>query len=381
MKYKSWITTALLGAAVGLSAQSNHTGINLSLWKNIATQPIDSTQTSCFNLGFQSTMNKLNGLSFSIFPSVVHKDMNGVQFSGITNMVGGSMRGLQLSAISNINGNNLSGLSATGLVNITGNHAQGVLLSGLTNITGDQTHGLAISGLLNISGDETIGLQLAGLANITGKSFRGVATAGLLNIAGGDLDGVQLSGLANITTEQLNGTQIGLLNYATQANGLQIGLVNYYEKDFKGFQLGLANLNPHTKIQFMLFGGNETKLNMAVRFKNEKFYTIVGGGTHYLDFSDQFSAALSYRGGVWFPIYKSLTISGDLGYQHIETCKNKSNEIPARLYALQARINLELQLTTRFGLFVTGGYSGSRHYNQNKTFDKGILIEGGIILF
>ena len=73
----------------------------------------------------------------------------------------------------------------------------------------------------------------------------------------------------------------------------------------------------------MFFGGNATKLNVGARFKNRLFYTILGGGTHYLDFGDKFSAALFYRAGLELPLYKQLFISGDLGYQHIETFKNK----------------------------------------------------------
>lgn len=104
----------------------------------------------------------------------------------------------------------------------------------------------------------------------------------------------------------------------------------------KGFQLGLVNANPDTKVQMLIFGGNATKINIGARFKNKLFYTIIGAGTHYLDFSDKFSATLFYRGGIWLPLCKDLTISGDLGYQHIETFKNKDYGIPARLYGLQA---------------------------------------------
>lgn len=149
----------------------------------------------------------------------------------------------------------------------------------------------------------------------------------------------------------------------------------------KGFQLGLVNANPDTKVQMMIFGGNATKINIGARFKNKLFYTIIGAGTHYLDFSDKFSAALFYRGGIWLPLCKDLTISGDLGYQHIETFKNKDYGIPARLYGLQARLNLEYQITKKFGIFASGGYGGSRYYNKDITYDKGVIAEAGIVLF
>lgn len=373
---------SLLFIVTGIvSAQNKSAGINLSVWKGISTQPADSAQTTYFNLGILSTMNRLNGVGFNAFGSVIGGNMNGIQFSGLANMVGGSMRGVQLSGISNINGNNMVGLSATGLVNIAGNQSKGVLLSGMTSISGDNTSGVMASGIMNISGDGASGVHLAGLANITGATFNGVTAGGLLNVIGEHLNGVQISGFANIVASRMNGAQIGLGNYATKAKGVQIGLVNYYKNEMKGFQLGLVNANPDTKVQMMIFGGNATKINIGARFKNKLFYTIIGAGTHYLDFSDKFSATLFYRGGIWLPLCKDLTISGDLGYQHIETFKNKDYGIPARLYGLQARLNLEYQITKKFGIFASGGYGGSHYYNKDITYDKGVIVEAGIVLF
>lgn len=382
MKRQLILTAALLMAAICLPAQNKSGGINLSLWKKASTQRADSTQITYLNLGLFSNMNRLNGVGINAFGSVVQRNMNGVQFSGLANLVGGSMRGLQIGGISNVNGNNLAGVSISGLVNISGNQAKGVLITGLTNIAGDNTGGVMISGIINVTGNKASGVQLAGLANVTGEKFSGVMASGLLNVVGKTLNGIQLSGLANVVGGQLNGVQAGLFNYATNARGLQLGLVNYYKDEMKGFQLGLVNANPETKVQMMVFGGNSTKLNVGVRFKNKLFYTILGGGTHYLDFGDKFSAAAFYRAGLELPLYKNLFISGDLGYQHIETFKNKDYiDVPARLYALQARLNLEYRFTKKFGIFATGGYGGSRYYNKNKGYDKGVIAEAGVVLF
>lgn len=401
---------ALLTIAGTLSAQTTNNestqtskkdkepvGINLSLWKNMSTQQTDTVGTTCFNLGLFSSMNRLSGVGINLLGGVIYRDMNGVQITGLANLVGGSMRGVQVAGISNVNGDNLSGVSLAGLVGITGNHAQGVIFSGLTNIAGDNTTGVVIGGLLNITGENSSGVHLAGLANIAGENFNGITTSGLLNIVGENLRGVQISGLGNITGEAMHGLQIaGLgnvvggtftgaqlapLNITKNGKGLQIGLVNYYKNSFDGFQLGLVNANPDTKVQLMLFGGNTTKLNVGARLKNKLFYTILGGGTHYLDFSDKFSASLFYRAGLELPLYKQLFISGDLGFQHIENFKNKDYGFPARLYALQARVNLEYRLTDRFGVFVTSGYGGSRYYNKGVTYDKGVILEGGVVLF
>lgn len=196
------------------------------------------------------------------------------------------------------------------------------------------------------------------------------------------MNGLQLSALANVTSGQMNEVQLGLFSFASKARGLQIGLFNCYKDDMKGLQLGLVNADPQTKVQLMIFEGSRTKINVGARFKNKPFYTMLGGGTHHLDFNDKFSAALFYRAGFELPLYKNLLVNGDLGFQHIGAFRNKKVEdIPARLYALQARLNPEYRFTDEFGLFVTGGYGGSRYYNKAKTYDKGLIAEAGVVLF
>lgn len=378
---KTILTAAILMAAVCLSAQNKSAGINLSLWKDICTQPHDSTQTTYVNIGLLSTMNRLNGVGINALGSVVHGDMNGVQITGLANLAGGTMRGVQFAGVSNISGNNTLGLSAAGLVNITGDGSKGVVITGLTNIGGDNNSGVMLSGFMNVTGNMASGLQLSGAANITGQAFNGVMTSGLLNVVGEHMNGLQMAGLANITGNKLNGVQVGAFNYATNVRGLQIGLVNYYQKEMKGFQLGLVNANPDTRVQMMMYGGNATPANIGVRFKNNLFYTIVGVGSFYQDLNDKFSISASYRAGMSFSIYKGLSISGDLGYQHIEACSNKDEVIPRRLYALQARANVEYQLTKKFGIFATGGYGLTRFYNRSSNYDKGAIIEAGIVIF
>ena len=378
---KTILTAAILMAAVCLPAQNKSAGINLSIWKDICTQPYDSTQTTYVNIGLLSTMNRLNGVGINALGSVVHGDMNGAQITGLANLAGGTMRGVQIAGISNISGNNTIGLSAAGLVNITGDGTRGVVISGLTGIGGDNTAGVMMSGFMNVTGNMASGLQFSGAANITGQSFNGMITSGLLNVVGENMNGLQIAGIANITGTQLRGVQMALCNYATQVRGLQIGLVNYYREDLKGFQLGLVNANPDTKVQMMVYGGNVTPANIGVRFKNQLFYTILGVGSMYQGLNDKFSASASYRAGLSFPIYKGLSISGDLGYQHIETFDNKDEVIPGRLYALQARANLEYQLTKKFGIFATGGYGLTRFYNKSGNYDIGAIIEAGIVLF
>ena len=91
---KTILTAAILMAAVCLPAQNKSAGINISIWKDICTQPHDSTQTTYVNIGLLSTLNRLNGVGINALGSVVHGDMNGVQITGLANLAGGTMRGV-----------------------------------------------------------------------------------------------------------------------------------------------------------------------------------------------------------------------------------------------------------------------------------------------
>lgn len=361
--------------------QKKPVGIDLSLWRKISTQPNDSVGSACLNVGVFSTMNNLVGVGLNVLGSIVQHDVQGLQIAGLWNLTGQSIRGVQLAGITNVNGDNLAGVSVSGLVGINGNRTRGIQISGLVNINGDENDGCSIGGLMNLSGNQTRGAQFSGMSNITGLNFEGAAVAGLLNVAGGDATGVQFSGLSNITVGCMRGVQMAPVNIAVRAKGVQIGLFNYYKERLDGIQLGLVNANPNTRVQLMLYGGNSAKLNVAARFKNHLFYTVLGTDMPYLKFSNKFSGSLFYRAGLELPVYKRLYVSGDLGFQHIETFKNKNVGYPARLYSLQGRVNLEYRFTDRVGLFVTGGYGWDRYYTRNANYDKGILMEGGIVLF
>lgn len=372
-------------------------GINLSLWKGVSTQTADSIGSTLLNAGIFSFQNNLTGLGINLLGSVTRREVRGIQIAGISNTVGQQIRGFQIAGITNINGNSYQGVSVSGLVGINGNAGRGLLASGLINITGHDNRGMLLAGLMNLIGDNGSGLTLASIANITGNNSQGMVLSGLMNVSGGsslglqaggllnitgeDMQGIQLSGIGNVVGRELKGMQIGTANMIIRGKGIQIGLFNYYKERFDGIQLGLVNANPHTRVQLLLSGGNATKLNISARFKNNKLYTILGAGAPYFDFKDKFSGALFYRAGAELPLYKQLFISGDLGYSHIETFRKHDATCPARMYALQTRINLEYRLTGNMGLFVSGGYGWDRYYDHNANYKHGIIMEGGIVLF
>lgn len=399
---RSILATAFLLLAVvhslPLTAQERErAGLNLSVWKGVATQDADKQAATALNLGILSHCHRLTGVGINLLSGKAKASVQGLQVAGLANIAGGNAAGLQLAGIGNINGGSLAGLTLSGITNITGDNLRGLSLAGLTsiagnnaygltaaglaNITGNRTQGISLGGLLNLNGSEGAGLHAGGLAHIAGNDFRGISIGGLASVGGGDMTGLQMAGLINVAGERLKGVQAGAMNVAVEARGVQIGLVNYYEKRLDGFQLGLVNANPHTRVQLMLFGGNGSKFNVGARFKNRLFYTILGAGSHYFGLGQDCSASFFYRAGLELPLWKSLHISGDLGFGHIEAFANRHHGYPERLYSLEARVNLECRLTPSFGLFASTGYGGSRHYDRPQGYRQGVIAEGGVILF
>lgn len=412
------------------NAQNKSAGINLSVFNNLSTQPYDTLQHTYCNIGLISKINKMSGVSINGLMAKVMGSSYGLQVAGIANTTKGNVNGLQIGGISNITGGNASGvvicgtsnvwggdivgIGIGGLSNITGNESKGLLIAGLSNVTGNKTTGIEIAGLANISGDgHSVGLKIAGVTNVVKSTFTGVEITGLTNYTKGDFCGVQVSGLANFNLAKTtgiqitginnlavkldgmqiagiynvvkgnsNGLQIAPLNIANDAtNGIQVGLVNYSKTSSKA-KFGLVNINPDTQIQLMVFGGNTNKANIAVRFKNRLFYTILGVGNNYLGWNDKFSYSSFYRTGMWMGISKRLSLSSDIGFLNIENLKNKDDvNIPARLYALQFRGNIEYKVSKGLSIFGSTGYSVARYYNRDKTYSQKPIIELGVALF
>ena len=398
-------------------------GPNLAL--NI-TSPKQPVRTTYLNVGLMTNIYQLKGIGINALSSIVQSDMKGLQVTGLANITGRNASGFQLGGIANAAGWNAQGLQIGGLMNVAGNRSQGWQIAGLGNVTGKTSSGLTLGGLMNLAGREAQGLQIAGLANIAGDYQNGVAVAGLMNVAGEKTNGAQVSALLNISGGQTRGAQVAALgnvgikvngfqlsalanlcmgslkglqlapgNYAGEVKGMQVGLANFcggrvkglqlglvnHSKDSTAHQVGLVNLRPNTRVQMLVYGGNQTKLNVGVRFKNRHTYSLIGLGTHYFDLNDSFSGGISYRTGLYYALTPRLEISGDLGYVHLENFDNEDEQTPARMYALQVRINLEYQVSSRFRLFLTGGYGATRYYNQDRCYEKKPLVEAGIVLF
>lgn len=397
---------------VGINAISSVVQKDMNGFQISGLASITGNNASGIQLGGIANVagNNANGIMLSGLMNVAGNKGNGVQISGLGNVAGQNSRGLTIGGLINLAGNEAQGLQIAGMANIAGKRQNGVALSALSNVAGEGTKGGQVSGILNISGGEVEGAQVAAIGNV-GVDVNGMQFSAISNIAAGEIKGLQFCGAVNIAVKtenalqfagltnvcqgklrgiqfapgnfagEVSGAQIGLLNLCGgNVKGIQIGIINH-SKDTTAHKIGLVNINPKTRIQMMMFAGNTSKLNAAVRFKNRCIYTMLGVGTHFLDLNDKFSGCVFYRTGLYYPIAKNLEISGDLGYFHVENFRNEDDETPERMYSLQARVNLEYHIKSKLGLFVSGGYGMTRYYDKNKFYEKKPIIEFGIILF
>ena len=236
------------------------------------------------------------------------------------------------------------------------------------------------------------GLQLSSVSNASAHTFNGLQLSSVSNITNGMDRGLQLSGLLNVSSAMMGGWQWGAVNFTDSLNGLQIGAFNVARKRPKGWQIGIVNLsydslghkiglvnvNPKTDIDLMMYGGSSTKANIAMRFRNRSTYNVIGVGTHFMGLDSKFSGAVFYRLGQYFHVSPKWSLSGDLGYYHVETFDRNSTDKPERLYSLQARINADYKITEKIGAFASVGWGLTRYYDRNETYRDRPLIELGL---
>jgi hypothetical protein len=265
--------------------------------------------------------------------------------------------------------------SPVGIVSVQ-DSAKSVQFGVISSVATDGGHGVQLSGTSNTAAHQFNGLQLSGISNITAGMDKGVQLSALLNVSSAMQRGLQL-GAINYA-DSLNGAQIGVFNIARRhPKGWQVGLVNL-SYDSIGHKIGLVNVNPRTDIDIMLYGGSSTKANLAVRYRNKSTYSIMGVGTHFMGLDSKFSGALFYRLGQYFQLSPKWSLSGDLGYYHVETFSKNNNEKPERLYSLQARLNADYQFSEKYGAFASVGWGLTRYYDRNETYRNRPLFELGL---
>ena len=322
------LATLLLTVGTGMPSHAQtpkrtHKG-DLSL--SMGHRNADSTRTRSVELGFTGAADTLRGVSVQVIASGY----------GVTH-------GVQLSAVNNF-----------------ASYLRGVQVAGFHNVT---THPFR-------------GLQLSLGSNIAMGIRKGTQVSLLSNVASGSMRGLQMGGYNYADT--LTGSQVGLINVALEhPHGVQVGLINY-TRDTRAKKIGLVNINPSTLIDVMAFGGSSSAANIALRFRNRSTYSIFGIGTPYLGLDGHFSGAVYYRLGQYFPLNRRWSLSGDVGFAHIESFEGSDAEHPEHLYSLQARLNADCKINRHLGAFVSVGYGNTRRYYHQRHFKDELIAEGGL---
>ncbi|GJG36429.1 DUF3943 domain-containing protein [Prevotella lacticifex] len=338
------------------------TAIPRHFYKNLAfggqRRESDSLCVASVNVGLWTAVDTLRGLQLGLFKSGTSQRMSGVSIGGIFNGHLGSVSGVQAALGTNLTVGMFKGLQL-----------------GSFNVAGYQ-HGLQVGMLSNLSAHPLYGVQIAALTNVT-KGMRGGVQVGMLNINSGDQRGFQF-GTYNYA-DTLCGFQLGIINVTDRSpKGYQIGILNMTnENDSR--HLGLININPRTRIQLMAYSGNYNKLSVGVRFRNRSTYYIVGLNSFYSGFGvKNYSGGIGYRIGQYFNLSPKFSLSGDIGYSHIETFQDETATRPERMYSLEWRINADWQINKYLGAFVSGGYGQTRWYNHHRRFNSKPIVEAGL---
>lgn len=338
----------------------------------------DGEKSYAVNVGLLDHADKIHGVQFGVISATAREATDGVNVGGIVAASFGRMNGVQAAGLANYIGGDACGVQLSVALNAAAKRFKGWQVAGLSNYAYD-IHGVQTAFFGNVAGPGLRGAQIAGLTNVATNVEKGLQIAGMLNVASGTMRGVQF-GTVNFT-DTLGGAQIGLLNIGVRhRQGAQIGIINV-GGDSTTVRVGLVNVYPSTRVQLLLYLGTSTKFHVAARFRNRRTYSILGGGTHYLGLDKKFSGSLFYRTGVYKRLRKGWSVSGDVGYSHIELFENDLDDVPKRLFALSARMNLDWQCWKKAGLFISAGIEHAREYRRNDAYRTRPIVELGVSLF
>lgn len=347
----------LVAIAVLLVSMTGYAQSNIGIGINRHT--LDGKLYSSANLALFGNVDTLRGAQVGLFTSVARKEMRGVNIGGFGAMSRGTAYGVSIGSVVTAVDGNMRGLQIAGVTNIA-RHGNGFQIAGLSNASTSSFRGVQLSGITNISMGIKRGMQIAGVVNVCSSSMRGLQTA-MYNYA-----------------DTLSGSQIGIVNVCvSHPKGVQVGIINY-SRDTVAHKIGLVNVNPKTRIDLMVYGGTSSKTNIAMRFRNRSTYNIIGLGSHFMGIDEHFSGTIYYRIGQYFTLSPRWSVSGDLGYYHVETFEEHSAAKPQRLYSIQVRLNADYSISRLLGVFATVGYGDTRYYSNSHRYRNRMIGEAGL---
>ena len=301
-----------------------------------------------FNL-FGGYTAGVKGLEVAGLFNMNKKDVRYLQAAGLFNIVGGSVTGLQVAGLQNTSLKNVTGFQVAGINNFVKGNSEGVQIAGIANIGGGKMHSFQLAGIFNYQNKNSKGWQLSGIGNMGGGEVRGLQAAAIFNYAK-RLKGIQFA-IINIT-DTSEGYSIGLVNvvlkgyhklaiYATEVTNANVafktGSRNFYsilqaganagkegEKVYTfGYGLGTEidiarwiSVNPELGSQYVYLGSWDymnllNKLHLQLNIKFSKRFSIFGGPSFTVYYSEQEAAYDGYKNNLLPPSYHSFALGSN----------------------------------------------------------------------
>ena len=313
-----------------------------------------------------STQSKMSGqvvnnFSFNLFGGYTG-GVNGLEIGGLFNLNRKEVKYLQVAGLFNITGGGVTGLQVGGLHNSSLKNVTGMQVAGINNYVKGDFGGVQFAGVANINGGTMNGFQAAGIFNYQHRKSNAVQIAGVANMAGGEVSGLQFAGVFNYA-KKLKGVQIGLINISDTSEGYSIGLVNVVLKGYHklslftteavnanvafktgsrrlysilqgGFNIGKdeeklytfgyglgterrmarwLSVNPEITSQYLYLGNWDhlnllNKLHLQLNIQLAKRFSIFGGPSFAVYYSNQPAAIAGYKYHVVPPSYHSFQL-------------------------------------------------------------------------
>src|SRR5688572_9439722 len=328
---------------------------SIAVKDDVAPVEIETTEVGKFLLSAKQKIRSLNMKNFftekpfqaSVIPGIsTQGQMSGQVVSNFSfNLFGGytaGVKGLEIAGLFNMNKRDVRYLQAAGLFNIVGGSVTGLQVGGLQNTSLKNVTGFQVAGINNFVKGNTQGVQISGIGNIGGGTMHAFQVAGIFNYQNKNSRGLQLSGIGNMGGGEVRGLQVAaIFKYATEVTNanaaFKTGSPNFYsilqaganagkegEKVYTfGYGLGTeidiakwVSLNPELGSQYVYLGSWDylnllNKLHLQLNIKFSKRFSIFGGPSFTVYYSEQEAALDGYKYNLLPPSYHSFSLGNE----------------------------------------------------------------------
>jgi hypothetical protein len=374
----TWLIV-VLALLLPVSAARAASPVSLQFLHPLATTPDPQTEASVRLSLLWARSGAVRAVDLGLVAGATSGDVRGLQWQSLYAGVGGDLRGAGASLGVHLVQQDVHGLQFGGVAAWTRGRMDGVQVAGTVSYADRGLEGVQLSGLMNVSDGPGRFLQLASVANVNVGEFRGFQLAGFVNHASAELGGLQLATLNN--AERGYGAQVGLINLAGDWRGLQLGAINT-AASLQGVPVGLVNTTPGSPRGWIAYGSTLSLGNLSYHTEVNRWTSQLSLGYGDAQGSQEEALTISWHYGYRLLGDARRWLGIDLGFVHIMPRASDDPELNDRLHwALQPRVNGELALGRRVGVWAAAGASFVQSsYGCGSESETELLLAGGVVL-